>query len=161
MRADRRRRGPAMFLYRTALVPQYWQRLCDSSDPGRYSIVQEIVQSVPGAPMQNVLLTVVYQLNEPGSSAGSSPSLSTASPSDLSSPFSFTNCDPALLHELPISPISSSFGDRSPGSVAGGNDLFAPPPLDDAAFAHMSPLAIDDFDPARWAYPAPHAEVLF
>ncbi|KAA1470480.1 hypothetical protein DENSPDRAFT_879737 [Dentipellis sp. KUC8613] len=152
--------GPdALFMYSTALVPQYWQRLCESHDPGRYCIVQEIVQGGPGASTQNrpVLLTVVYQLSEPpAASAASSPSLSIASPTALSnpnpSPFSFDPCDPCLLADLPISPLSESYSDHSP--VSASSDTFAAhgggPGAMDAPFA-MSPLALPaDFD-TRWA----------
>ncbi|TFY57322.1 hypothetical protein EVG20_g8597 [Dentipellis fragilis] len=148
----------ALFMYSTALVPQYWQRLCESHDPGRYCIVQEIVQGGAGASTQNrpVLLTVVYQLSEPptAASAASSPSLSIASPTALSnpnpSPFSFDPCDPCLLAELPISPLSENYSDHSP--VSASSDHFAAQGAGamDTPFA-MSPLALPaDFDP-RWA----------
>ncbi|KAI0060561.1 hypothetical protein BV25DRAFT_1807302 [Artomyces pyxidatus] len=89
-----------LFLYRTALVPQFWERLCQSNDPGRYSIVQEIVQTHDGdAAQQTVLLTVVYQLNEPSSAASpssssaSSSSTPSASPTGLEAAFPLLHCD--------------------------------------------------------------------
>src|SRR6266850_4240143 len=67
-------------------------------EPGRYSIVQEIVQTVQGrspdgdVPVQTTLLTVVYQLNEPRSSSPV-PSSSTASPVSIHNRYSLTSCN--------------------------------------------------------------------
>ena len=71
-----------------------------STEPGRYSIVQEIVQTVQGrspdgdVPVQATLLTVVYQLNEGRSpSPSESPSSSTASPVSIHGRYSLTSCN--------------------------------------------------------------------
>jgi hypothetical protein len=67
-------------------------------EPGRFSIVQEIVQTVQGRspdgdiPVQTTLLTVVYQLNEQGTSSPSSSS-STASPVSIHDRYSLTSCN--------------------------------------------------------------------
>ncbi|KAI0035594.1 hypothetical protein K488DRAFT_68283 [Vararia minispora EC-137] len=120
------------YVYRVALVPNFWPRLCESNDPGRYSIVQEIVQSSadeptaspvssPGVPSTaSVLLTVVYQLQEPSSGSTSadaspvpSPSASPAPPPPGDYGYSLSSlCDPGLLQpDLPISPVSATFSD--------------------------------------------------
>lgn len=67
-------------------------------EPGRYSIVQEITQTVQGrspdgdVPVQTTLLTVVYQLNEqrPPSPVLSS---STASPVSIHNRYSLASCN--------------------------------------------------------------------
>ena len=68
-----------------------------SLEPGRYSIVQEIVQTVQGRssdgdiPVQTTLLTVVYQLNE-RRSPSPAPS-STASPVSIHDRYSLASCN--------------------------------------------------------------------
>lgn len=148
-----------MYLYRTTLVPRLWQRLCESNDPGRYSIVQEIVQTAGGSQdvaSQTVLLTVVYQLNEP-TSAASSPSSSTTSPTDMHNPFPLIHCDTSFMHELPISPISATFSDNS--AVSPVSEGYLPPSvlghIDESTFANISPLPIDDTFDHNWHYSAP------
>lgn len=134
------------FVYRVHLVPSFWSKLCDSTDPGRYSIVQEIMQSPatspPPTPMPgpslplsaSVLLTVVYQLREPSTGPGSaegspatSPSLSPVpTPSaDYGYPLS-SICDPAYFqHDLPISPVSATFSD-GPQQTTAASAAYAP-----------------------------------
>ncbi|KAI0042649.1 hypothetical protein FA95DRAFT_1575602 [Auriscalpium vulgare] len=159
-----------LFLYRTTLVPQFWERLCQANDPGRYSIVQEIVQGdADGGP---ALLTVVYQLNEPASAQGSpalsesacgsgsgsgasSPESSSASPTELEAAFPMLHCDPAFLHELPISPISATFSDAGAPEHHPPQHAYA---LDDGAFGVGVPL-LDAFDP-RWHYGSAGADAL-
>ena len=68
-------------------------------EPGRYSIVQEIVQTVQGRspdgdmPLQTTLLTVVYQLNEQRTSSSPVPSSSTASPASMHQRYALTSCN--------------------------------------------------------------------
>lgn len=130
-----------MFLYRTTLIPQYWDRLCQSNEPGRYSIVQEITQTVQGrspddVPVQTTLLTVVYQLNEQRSPSPV-PSSSTASPVSIHNRYSLASCNqPGYMQDLPISPettyhphipslpVEDTFGNRW-----GGYGPPAPEPL--------------------------------
>ena len=70
-----------------------------STEPGRYSIVQEIVQTVQGRspdgdiPLQTTILTVVYQLNEQRASCSPIPSSSTASPASIHQRYALTSCN--------------------------------------------------------------------
>lgn len=107
-----------------------------SPEPGRYSIVQEIVQTVQGRspdgdiPVQTTLLTVVYQLNEQRSPSPT-PSSSTASPVSVHNRYSLASCNvryrglhnpvstsltpfeqPAYMQDLPISPVSATFSEN-------------------------------------------------
>src|SRR6202012_1710070 len=72
--------------------------LTSVSEPERYSIVQEIVQTVQGCspdgdiPLQTTLLTVVYQLNEQRASSSPVPSSSTASPASIQR-YALTSCN--------------------------------------------------------------------
>lgn len=78
--------------------PHRFVALTSSAEPGRYSIVQEIVQTVQGrspdgdVPVQTTLLTVVYQLNE-RRSPSPSPSSSTASPVSVHDRYSLASCN--------------------------------------------------------------------
>ncbi|VDC05677.1 unnamed protein product [Peniophora sp. CBMAI 1063] len=130
------------YVYRVALVPGFWQKLCESNDPGRYSIVQEITQSAIGSsPLSSpslsaeipqsasVLLTVVYQLQEPAGTYYEAQSINASpetSPSPTPAPLqtqmqshsvdyshSLTAlCDSSgYFPQLPISPVSATFSD--------------------------------------------------
>ncbi|KAI0319285.1 hypothetical protein OF83DRAFT_1170358 [Amylostereum chailletii] len=149
--------GMSGYVYRAVLIPGFWTKLCESNDPGRYSIVQEIVQqssSHPSSPSSSssslslgldsfatssVLLTVVYQLNEPATSSASSSSPSTSythsgpSPSpapsletdDYGFPLSMisSQCDSSSafgMPDLPISPVSATFGESATAPPSGG-----------------------------------------
>ncbi|KAH9976110.1 hypothetical protein BGW80DRAFT_1456977 [Lactifluus volemus] len=150
-----------MFLYRTALIPQYWDRLCQSHEPGRFSIVQEIIQTVQGRspdgdiPVQTTLLTVVYQLNEQGTSSPSSSS-STASPVSIHDRYSLASCNTGYMQDLPISPVSATFSDN--GDHVGS---YLPPDciahLQEPAYAHMPSLPVEDTFNPRWSGYAPQA----
>jgi len=71
-------------------------------EPGRYSIVQEITQTVQGhspdgdIPVQTTLLTVIYQLNEQRSPSPVSSS-STASPVSVHDRYTLASCNVRLL----------------------------------------------------------------
>ncbi|KZV76484.1 hypothetical protein PENSPDRAFT_421177 [Peniophora sp. CONT] len=131
------------YVYRVALVPGFWQKLCESNDPGRYSIVQEIIQSAMNSsplnspslsaeipPSASVLLTVVYQLQEPAGAFYETHSRSVSpetSPSPTPAPsqtqmqthavdfgHSLSSlCDTSgyFPPQLPISPVSATFSD--------------------------------------------------
>jgi len=144
-----------MFLYRTALIPQYWDRLCQSHEPGRYSIVQEIVQTVQGRssdgdiPVQATLLTVVYQLNE-RRSPSPAPSSSTASPVSLHDRYSLASCNPGYIQDLPISPVSATFSENGDpvGSYLSSDCMTH---LQETTYPQIPSLPLDDTFSHRWA----------
>jgi len=155
-----------MFLYRTTLIPQYWDRLCQSHEPGRYSIVQEITQTVQGrspdgdVPVQTTLLTVVYQLNE-RRSPSPVPSPSTASPVSIHDRYSLASCNqPGYMQDLPISPVSATFSEN--GDHVGAyltSDCMGP--LQETHYPHIPSLPVEDTFSNRWgAYVAPAPETL-
>ncbi|KAI0002257.1 hypothetical protein BJV74DRAFT_45592 [Russula compacta] len=156
-----------MFLYRTTLIPQYWDRLCQSHEPGRYSIVQEITQTVPGrsldsdVPVQTTLLTVVYQLNEQGSSESSPvPSSSTASPVSIHDRYPFTSCNPGYMQDLPISPVSATFSENGDhmGSYLSSDCISH---LQETTYPQIPSLPVEDTFTHRWGgYAPPAAEPL-
>ncbi|KAI9508378.1 hypothetical protein F5148DRAFT_915639 [Russula earlei] len=145
-----------MFLYRTTLIPQYWDRLCQSHEPGRYSIVQEITQTVQGRspdggdiPVETTLLTVVYQLNEQRSSSPV-PSSSTASPVSIHNRYSLTSCNqPGYIQDLPISPVSATFSEN--GDHGGS---YLPPDcmghLQETTYPQLASLPVEDTFGHRW-----------
>jgi len=151
-----------MFLYRTTLIPQYWDRLCQSHEPGRYSIVQEIVQTVQGRspdgdiPLQTTLLTVVYQLNEQRGSSSPVPSSSTASPASIHQRYALTSCNQGYMQDLPISPVSATFSET--GDHVGSylpTDCMSH--MQESAYTQMSSLPVEEpFNP-RWSGYAPTA----
>ncbi|KAI0250043.1 hypothetical protein BJV78DRAFT_617930 [Lactifluus subvellereus] len=150
-----------MFLYRTTLIPQYWERLCQSLEPGRYSIVQEITQTIQGCspdgdiPVQSTLLTVVYQLNEQRTSSPVS-SASSASPVSIHQRYSLTSCNPGYMQDLPISPVSATFSDN--GDHVGSylpSDCMGH--LSEPAYAHIPSLPMEDTFNPRWSGYAPSA----
>ncbi|KAI0262186.1 hypothetical protein BC834DRAFT_972191 [Gloeopeniophorella convolvens] len=160
-----------MFLYRTTLVPQYWDRLCQSHEPGRYSIVQEIIQTIQGrtsdgeVPLQTTLLTVVYQLNEQRPHSPT-PSSSTASPASIHNQYPLSSGGVRIeqsgyMHDLPISPVSATFsesGDHVAQYLSSGSLGHLQP---EAAYPHLSPLSVDDAFDSRWSgYPPPAPESL-
>jgi len=154
-----------MFLYRTTLIPQYWDRLCQSHEPGRYSIVQEVTQTVQGRspdgdiPVQTTLLTVVYQLNEQKSS---SPVLSssTASPVSMHEPYSLTTCNPGYLQDLPISPVSATFSDNG-DHVRSYLPSDCMSHLQETTYPQIPSLPVEDTFHHRWGgYGPPAAESL-
>lgn len=153
-----------MFLYRTTLIPQYWDRLCQSHEPGRYSIVQEIVQTVQGrspdgdVPVQTTLLTVVYQLNEQRSPSPS-PSSSTASPVSIHDRFSLSSCNSGYIHDLPISPVSATFSEN--GDHVGPYLSDCITHLQETTYTQIPSLAMEDTFNPRWGgYVPPATETL-
>jgi len=195
-----------MFLYRTTLIPQYWDRLCQSHgrfqrwagghrlraltftpEPGRYSIVQEIVQTVQGRssdgdiPVQTTLLTVVYQLNEHGSPSESPvPSSSTASPVSIHNRYPLTSCNvrlccllgtivwkrlthfeqPGYMQDLPISPVSATFSENGDhvGSYISSDCMGH---LQETTYHQIPSLPVEDTFNHRWGgYAPPAAEPL-
>jgi hypothetical protein len=149
-------------------------------EPGRFSIVQEIIQTVQGRspdgdiPVQTTLLTVVYQLNEQGTSSPSSSS-STASPVSIHDRYSLASCNvrscglwhsvlngltfikqTGYMQDLPISPVSATFSDN--GDHVGS---YLPPDciahLQEPAYAHMPSLPVEDTFNPRWSGYAPQA----
>ncbi|EIM80699.1 uncharacterized protein STEHIDRAFT_142622 [Stereum hirsutum FP-91666 SS1] len=110
------------YMYRASLVPQFWVRLCDSNEPGRYSIVQEIIQASTGSSptSEHVLLTVVYQLTEPittttTASSSSSPSYAYGDGGDCTSPAPSSR-----------SSNSGSGGSRSSSGSGSGSGMMSP-----------------------------------
>ncbi|KAH9067705.1 hypothetical protein EDB87DRAFT_23826 [Lactarius vividus] len=151
-----------MFLYRTTLIPQYWDRLCQSHEPGRYSIVQEIVQTVQGrspdgdVPVQTTLLTVVYQLNEQRTTSSPVPSSSTASPVSMHQRYALTSCNPGYMQDLPISPVSATFSET--GDHVGSylpSDCIGH--MQEPAYTQMSSLPVEEPFNTRWSGYAPSA----
>lgn len=149
-------------------------------EPGRYSIVQEIVQTVQGrspdgdVPVQTTLLTVVYQLNEPRSSSPV-PSSSTASPVSIHNRYSLTSCNVRFLwsseppsegltlpkqtgymQDLPISPVSATFSENGDhvGSFLSTDCLGN---LQETTSYQIPSLPLEDTFNHRWAGYAPSA----
>ncbi|KAI0343521.1 hypothetical protein BDW22DRAFT_1180315 [Trametopsis cervina] len=116
-----------LYLYSTKLAPSYWQSLCDVTDIGSYSIVQDIVRSPSptSSPAMGeeanseVLFSVHYQFyighpnsppQSPMSSNGDGYSVSSES-----SPDSTTDLDDlAMLHTLSETSLSTPPPPHSP-----------------------------------------------
>lgn len=155
-----------------------------SPEPGRYSIVQEIVQTVQGRssdgdiPVQTTLLTVVYQLNE-RRSPSPAPSSSTASPASIHDRYSLASCNvrcpgfqnPAstslthlkqsgYIQDLPISPVSATFSENGDhvGSYLSSNCMTH---LQETTYPQIPSLPLEDTFNHRWAgYVQPAADPL-
>ncbi|KAI0001008.1 hypothetical protein BJV77DRAFT_1063559 [Russula vinacea] len=154
-----------MFLYRTTLIPQYWDRLCQSHEPGRYSIVQEITQTIQGRssdgdiPVQTTLLTVVYQLNEQRSPSPT-PSSSTASPASIHNRYTLASCNSGYMQDLPISPVSATFSENGDhvGSYLSSDCMTH---LQETTYPQIPSLPMEDTFNPRWGgYVPPTAEPL-
>ena len=164
--------------------PHRFVALMSSTEPGRYSIVQEIVQTVQGrspdgdVPVQTTLLTVVYQLNEQRSPSPS-PSSSTASPVSIHDRYSLASCNvrlrglqnpvsssltlfeqPGYMQDLPISPVSATFSENGDhvGSYLSSDCMTH---LQETTYPQIPSLAIEDTFNHRWGgYVPPAAETL-
>jgi hypothetical protein len=152
-------------------------------EPWRYSIVQEITQTVQGRspddiPVQTTLLTVVYQLNG-RRSPSPVPSSSTASPVSIHNRYPLDSCNvrfcgllnlllkdltlfkqPGYLQDLPISPVSATFSEN--GDHVGSyltSDCMGP--LQETTYPHISSLPVEDTFSNRWGgYGPPAPETL-
>ncbi|TFK45131.1 hypothetical protein BDQ12DRAFT_595088 [Crucibulum laeve] len=60
-------------LYSTTLVPGFWHKLSQSSDPSKYTIVQRVVQDSSSDSPASVIFSAMYKFNYPSSFSTSSP----------------------------------------------------------------------------------------
>ncbi|GBE80894.1 hypothetical protein SCP_0306150 [Sparassis crispa] len=151
------------FLYKTLFVPQFWQRLCDCNDPTSYTIVQEIVRSCNPSqsaqtPVEEVLLSVVYQFNSPASTPPLSPQASSfgdADPSPFSaesSPEVGSEFDELLMYgalESPATVQTASSGHGGFASIAGTPQLLH---RDDEGYVSLPPSPLNLNSPSDWKF---------
>jgi hypothetical protein len=158
--------------------------LTSGPEPGRYSIVQEIVQTVQGRssdgdiPVQTTLLTVVYQLNE-RRSPSPTPSSSTASPVSIHNRYSLASCNvrfrglqksvsigltlleqSGYMQDLPISPVSATFSENGDhvGSYLSSDCMTH---LQETTYPQIPSLPMEDTFNHRWSgYVPPTADPL-
>lgn len=172
------------YVFKIWANPHRLEALTLVPEPGRYSIVQEITQTVQGrspdgdVPVQTTLLTVVYQLNE-RRSPSPVPSPSTASPVSIHDRYSLASCNvrfcglcdplskgltlfkqPGYMQDLPISPVSATFSEN--GDHVGSyltSDCMGP--LQETHYPHIPSLPVEDTFSHRWGgYVPPAAETL-
>lgn len=153
-----------------------------SPEPGRYSIVQEITQTIQGRssdgdiPVQTTLLTVVYQLNEQRSPSPT-PSSSTASPASIHNRYTLASCNvrffqnpvstgltffeqSGYMQDLPISPVSATFSENGDhvGSYLSSDCMTH---LQETTYPQIPSLPMEDTFNPRWGgYVPPTAEPL-
>ncbi|KAG6840681.1 hypothetical protein C0991_005142 [Blastosporella zonata] len=83
-------RADGALLYSTTLVPGFWSRIAESSDPTQYAIVQDVIST--GSETPSIIFSAMYKFNYP------------SDPSNLFSSCSMTGYDDEkLLHDIQAS----------------------------------------------------------
>jgi transcriptional enhancer factor len=133
------------YLYKTSLVPSFWETISHSSDASQYVIIQRVIQdaSSPSASSEHTIFSAMYRFNYTSSSSHTeqtylTPTMISLEPSTQKSEFSFDSLlpmDTEGFTDLMALQKSQNFFDvnsymRSDWSTSSSTESVYPSPVD-------------------------------